>query len=146
MKMKKNLRNAFIAVLAMVGVSANAQTLVTFTAGTDKGKQTMVASDPDMMTKSDVTIKSNKAAFATAEYRFAKRSTTNFSCTTGNITKIVITESAKASKKKIKIRLLVLILRMVGLLTEMLKLQLGQEKQIALKLLQQTTKCMLIKL
>ena len=97
--MKKNLRNAFIAVLAMVGVSANAQTLVTFTAGTDKGKQTMVASDPDMMTKSDVTIKSNKAAFATAEYRFAKRSTTNFSCTTGNITKIVITESAKASKK-----------------------------------------------
>ena len=54
--MKKNLRNAFIAVLAMVGVSANAQTLVTFTAGTDKGKQTMVASDPDVMTKSDVTI------------------------------------------------------------------------------------------
>ena len=98
--MKKNLRNAFIAVLAMVGVSANAQTVVTFTAGTDKGKQEKSATKPDMMTKNDVTIKSTKAAFATAEYRFAKSSKTNFSCTTGNITKIVITEPAKVSNDK----------------------------------------------
>lgn len=53
--MKKNLRNAFIAVLAMVGLNAYAQTEVTFTAGTEVGTNSEFG-NPDKMSKSDVTI------------------------------------------------------------------------------------------
>jgi len=98
--MKKNLRNAFIAVLAMVGLNAYAQTEVTFTAGTEVGTNSEFG-NPDKMSKSDVTIESTDASFATPQYRLYKGSKTTFSCTTAKITKIVITETAKAYKNKI---------------------------------------------
>lgn len=98
--MKKNLRNAFIAVLAMVGVSANAQTVVTFTAGTEKGTS-MKDKNKDKMEKEGVVIESSNAALAQNPYRIYKNSKTTFSCSTANITKIVITEAKKAFDNKI---------------------------------------------
>ncbi len=98
--MKKNLRNAFIAVLAMVGLNAYAQTEVTFTAGTEVGTNSEFG-NPDKMSKSDVTIESTDASFATPQYRLYKSSKTTFSCTASKITKIVITETKKPRKNVI---------------------------------------------
>ena len=65
---------------------------VTFVAGTDKGSTTGNNS-ADQMTKSGVTVSSDDAAFATAEYRLYASSTTTISTASGNITKIVFTKN-----------------------------------------------------
>ncbi len=65
---------------------------VTFVAGTDKGTTTTNA-DGDEVSKSDVTISSTKAAFATSEYRFYQDSETTISTSQGTITSIVFTQS-----------------------------------------------------
>ena len=75
--------------LAGGGISANAQTTVTFTAGTDKG--TSKSQTTDKVTKDGITISSTSAALAYPEYRFYENSTTTISSTVGNITKVVFT-------------------------------------------------------
>lgn len=91
--MNKFLRNAFVAVLAMVGTAAYAQTVVTFnpseTKGTTTGNKT-----PDKMEKGGITIESTDAAFnvkGNQHYRFYKNSKTTITSTIGNITKIEFT-------------------------------------------------------
>lgn len=75
--------------LAGGGISANAQTTVTFTAGTDKGTST--SQTTDKVTKDGITISSTSAALAATQYRFYANSTTTISSTVGNITKVVFT-------------------------------------------------------
>ena len=66
------------------------ENVVTFTAGTDLGLTTSNA-DGDEVTKSEITISSDCAAFATAEYRMYKNSETTISTSTGKIIKIEFT-------------------------------------------------------
>ena len=75
--------------LAGGSISANAQTTVTFTAGTDKGTST--SQTTDKVTKDGITISSTSAALAATQYRFYANSTTTISSTVGNITKVVFT-------------------------------------------------------
>ena len=63
---------------------------VTFVGGTDTGTSTSQSADE--VTKSVVTIASDKAGFAYAEYRIYSGSTTTISTSTGKITKIVFTQ------------------------------------------------------
>ena len=65
---------------------------VTFIAGTDKGS-TSANNSPDEVTKSGITISSDNAAFATAEYRFYSGSTTTISTNSGKITRIELTKN-----------------------------------------------------
>ena len=67
---------------------------VIFTSGTDIGSTTSNGS-PDEMTKENVRIYGSDAAFATAEYRMYKNSTTTISTTDGStITKIEFTNAS----------------------------------------------------
>lgn len=75
--------------LAGGSISANAQTTVTFTAGTDK--ETSTSQTTDKVTKDGITISSTSAALAETQYRFYANSTTTISSTVGNITKVVFT-------------------------------------------------------
>ena len=83
--------------LAGGGISANAQTTVTFTAGTDKGTST--SQTTDKVTKDGITISSTSAALAETQYRFYANSTTTISSTVGNITKVVFTCTASGTAK-----------------------------------------------
>lgn len=87
--------------LAGGGISANAQTTVTFTAGTDKGTYDNAGKAGDKVTKDGITIEttSGNSAFAAAQYRFSKSSVTTFSSTVGNITKVVFTCTASGTSK-----------------------------------------------
>lgn len=69
---------------------------VTFTAGTDKGT-TDANNTPDEVNKSVVTISSDNAAFATAQYRLYSGSTTTISTSQGTITQIVFTKNGDSS-------------------------------------------------
>ncbi len=93
--MKKLFSLLFVALLTM---SAWAETTVTFTAGTDLGTTTGNNS-PDAITKDGVTISCTDAAFATAEYRFYSGSTTTISSENGNITAIEFTCTANGTTK-----------------------------------------------
>lgn len=88
-------------LLAGGGIALRAQTTVTFTAGTDKGTQTNAGVSGDKVTKDVITIEttSGKSAFAATEYRFSKGSTTTFSSSVGNITKVVFTCTGSDTKK-----------------------------------------------
>ena len=88
--MNKFLRNAFVAVLAMVGTAAYAQTVVTFNPSETKGTKSADGT-PDKMEKDGITIESTNAAFnakGNKHYRFYQDSTTTITSTVGNITKI----------------------------------------------------------
>lgn len=91
--MNKILRNVCVTALAMIGIIANAQTVVTFVPNETKGKSS--ANDwPDKMTKDGITIESTNAAFnanGNKHYRFYQNSTTTITSTAGNITKIEFT-------------------------------------------------------
>ena len=93
--MKKLFSLLFVALLTM---SAWAETTVTFTAGTDLGSTTSNNS-PDAVTKDGVTISCTDAALATGEYRFYANSTTTISSTIGNITAIEFTCTANGTTK-----------------------------------------------
>lgn len=104
--MIKQLR--FLLVLALLSVigQASAQTIVTFTAGTDNGKNTGNGK-ADQISKDGVTIYCSDAAFnaynkgtGSSEYRFYKNSTTTISSTVGNIQKIVFTCTAEGEAKQ----------------------------------------------
>lgn len=108
--MKNYLRYAFIAVLAFICNVSFGQTVVTFTAETDKGSfdatQTGTGAGADKITKNGVTIQTSNGAFAAteyntkaAQYRIYKSATFTVSSTVGNITKVVITCTANGSTK-----------------------------------------------
>lgn len=91
--MNKFLCNAFVAVLAMVGTAAYAQTVVTFNPSETKGT-TSANKTPDKMEKGGITIESTDAAFnakGNKHYRFYQDSKTTITSTVGNITKIEFT-------------------------------------------------------
>ena len=108
--MNKILRLSFIAVLALIANFSFGQTVVTFTAETDKGSfdatDTGTGAGADEITKDGVTIKTSNGAFAAteyntkaAQYRIYKSATFTVSSTVGNITKVVITCTANGSAK-----------------------------------------------
>ena len=99
--MKNYLRYAFIAVLAFICNVSFAQTVVTFTAETDKGSfdATETGAGADKITKDGVTIQTSNGAFAAAQYRIYKSATFTVSSTVGNITKVVITCTANGTAK-----------------------------------------------
>lgn len=85
--MKKFLSLLFVAVLAM---SAWADTTVTFVPGTTVGSNTS-ANAFDQMSLDGVTITCTSGAFAAAQYRFAGGSHATVSSTVGNIKKVEFT-------------------------------------------------------
>lgn len=99
--MKNYLRYAFIAVLAFICNLSFGQTVVTFTAETDKGSfdATQTGAGADKITKDGVTIQTSNGAFAAAQYRIYKSATFTVSSTVGNITKVVITCTANGTAK-----------------------------------------------
>ena len=96
--MKKILRATMMLVMALVANVAMAQTVVTFTAGTDKGEQGSVTG-ADKVSKEGVTIETSYGAFGAAQYRFGAKSNNTFTVTNGVITKIVLTCTAKDEAK-----------------------------------------------
>lgn len=109
--MNKILRLSFIAVMALIANFSFGQTVVTFTAETDKGSfdatQTGTGAGADKITKDGVTIQTSNGAFAAtdyntqvAQYRIYKSATFTVSSTVGNITKVVITCTANGSAKQ----------------------------------------------
>lgn len=108
--MNKILRLSFIAVLALIANVSFGQTVVTFTAETDKGSfdatQNGTGAGADKITKDGVTIQTSNGAFAAtdyntqvAQYRIYKSATFTVSSTVGNITKVVITCTAEGNAK-----------------------------------------------
>ena len=108
--MNKILRYSFIAVMALIANFSFGQTVVTFTAETDKGSfdatDTGTGAGADKITKAGVTIQTSYGAFAAtdyntkaAQYRIYKSATFTVSSTVGNITKVVITCTADGSVK-----------------------------------------------
>lgn len=98
--MNKLLRNAFVAVLAMVGTSVYAQTVVTFLPNETKGT-TDANTTPDKMEKGGITIESTDAAFnanGNKHYRFYQNSKTTITSTIGNITKVEFTCATEGKK------------------------------------------------
>ncbi len=85
--MKKLFSLLFVALMAM---SAWADTTVTFIPGTTTGNNT-AANAADEMTLDGVTISGNKAALAASTYRFAAGSKATVSSTVGNIKKVEFT-------------------------------------------------------
>lgn len=85
-----------LLTLALLTMSAWAETTVTFTAGTDKGL-TEQNNSADSISKEDVTIVCTDAAFATAQYRFYAGSTTTITSTIGKITKVEFTCAASGT-------------------------------------------------
>ena len=85
--MKKLFSLLFVALLAM---SAWADTTVTFIPGETKGKNTS-ANAVDEMVLDGVTISGTKAALAASTYRFAAGSKATVSSTVGNIKKVEFT-------------------------------------------------------
>lgn len=108
--MNKILRYSFIAVLAFICNVSFADTVVTFTAGTDNGSYDAAdkgAAGADKITKDGVTIETSYGAFAAvnkntnaAEYRIYKSSSFKASVTSGTIKKIVFTCTAKGKNKQ----------------------------------------------
>ncbi len=87
--------------MAMVANMAMAQTVVTFTAGTETGTQLdLQKPNADEMSKDGITISCDKGAFAADEYRFGASGTTTISSTSGKITKIEFTCTANVGAKK----------------------------------------------
>lgn len=122
--MKNYLRYAFIAVLAFICNVSFAQTVVTFTAETDKGSfdatQTGTGAGADKITKAGVTIQTSNGAFAAtdyntkaAQYRIYKSATFTVSSTVGNITKVVITCTTMVMQNMVLVASLVTITKPV---------------------------------
>ena len=82
-----------LLTLALLTMSAWAQTTVTFVPGETVGSNTG-ATSADTMSKDGVTISTTKGAFAAAQYRFGQGSTTTVTSTVGNITKVEFTSTA----------------------------------------------------
>lgn len=85
-------------MMCLLALSAVAETTITFTAGTDKGTNT-TATAADKVSKDGITIECTTGAFNAAQFRFAKNSTTTFTSTVGNITKVEFTCTVEGTTK-----------------------------------------------
>ena len=104
--MNKILRYSFIAMLAFICNVSFADTVVTFTAGTENGSFDASKPGADKITKEGVTIETSNGAFAASnqgtgnsEYRIYKSSTFTATVAEGNIKKIVFTCTANGTTK-----------------------------------------------
>lgn len=92
--MIKTLRFTLMAVMMLICGAISAQTVVTFTAGTDKSEGATLTKDGITLTLKEGTSTSGLGKLATAEYRFYKGNILTVSSTIGNITNIEFTCTA----------------------------------------------------
>lgn len=97
--MIKTLRFTLMAVMMLICGAISAQTVVTFTAGTDKSEGATLTKDGITLTLKEGTSTSGLGKLATAEYRFYKGNILTVSSTIGNITNIEFTCTANNTTK-----------------------------------------------
>lgn len=97
--MIKTLRFTLMAVMMLVCGAISAQTVVTFTAGTDKSEGATLTKDGITLTLKEGASTSGLGKLATAEYRLFKGNILTVSSTIGNITNIEFTCTANNTTK-----------------------------------------------
>lgn len=97
--MIKTLRFTLMAVMMLICGAISAQTVVTFTAGTDKSEGATLTKDGITLTLEEGTSASGIGKLAAAEYRFYKGNILTVSSTIGNITNIEFTCTANNTTK-----------------------------------------------
>lgn len=97
--MIKTLRFTLMAVMMLICGAISAQTVVTFTAGTDKSEGATLTKDGITLTLKEGTSASGLGKLATAEYRLYKGNILTVSSTIGNITNIEFTCTANNTSK-----------------------------------------------
>lgn len=97
--MIKTLRFTLMAVMMLICGAISAQTVVTFTAGTDKSEGATLTKDGITLTLEEGTSASGLGKLATAEYRLYKGNILTVSSTIGNITNIEFTCTANNTSK-----------------------------------------------
>lgn len=97
--MIKTLRFTLMAVMMLICGAISAQTVVTFTAGTDKSEGATLTKDGITLTLKEGTSISELGKLATAEYRLYKGNILTVSSTIGNITNIEFTCTANNTAK-----------------------------------------------
>lgn len=97
--MIKTLRFTLMAVMMLICGAISAQTVVTFTAGTDKSEGATLTKDGITLTLKEGTSASELGKLATAEYRLYKGNILTVSSTIGNITNIEFTCTANNTAK-----------------------------------------------
>lgn len=97
--MIKTLRFTLMAVMMLICGAISAQTVVTFTAGTDKSEGATLTKDGITLTLKEGTSISGLGKLATAEYRLYKGNILTVSSTIGNITNIEFTCTANNTTK-----------------------------------------------
>lgn len=97
--MIKTLRFTLMAVMMLVCGAISAQTVVTFTAGTDMSEGATLTKDGITLTLKEGTSTSGLGKLATAEYRLFKGNILTVSSTIGNITNIEFTCTANNTTK-----------------------------------------------
>ena len=89
--------------MCVVALGLSAETVITFTAGTDKGKYVggtgQNTSGDEELSKEGITIKATASAYGAAEYRLYKNQKMTISSSIGAITKIVLTCTANGTEK-----------------------------------------------
>ena len=97
--MIKTLRFTLLAVMMLICGAISAQTVVTFTAGTDMSEGATLTKDGITLTLKEGTSTSGLGKLATAEYRLFKGNILTVSSTIGNITNIEFTCTANNTTK-----------------------------------------------
>lgn len=97
--MIKTLRFTLMAVMMLICGAISAQTVVTFTAGTDKSEGATLTKDGITLTLEEGTSASGIGKLAAAEYRLYKGNILTVSSTIGNITNIEFTCTANNTAK-----------------------------------------------
>lgn len=97
--MIKTLRFTLMAVMMLICGAISAQTVVTFTAGTDKSEGATLTKDGITLTLKEGTSISGLGKLATAEYRLYKGNILTVSSTIGNIINIEFTCTANNTAK-----------------------------------------------
>lgn len=97
--MIKTLRFTLMAVMMLVCGAISAQTVVTFTAGTDMSEGATLTKDGITLTLKEGTSTSGLGKLAAAEYRLFKGNILTVSSTIGNITNIEFTCTANNTTK-----------------------------------------------
>lgn len=97
--MIKTLRFTLMAVMMLICGAISAQTVVTFTAGTDKSEGATLTKDGITLTLEEGTSASGLGKLAAAEYRLYKGNILTVSSTIGNITNIEFTCTANNTSK-----------------------------------------------
>lgn len=97
--MIKTLRFTLMAVMMLICGAISAQTVVTFTAGTDKSEGATLTKDGITLTLKEGTSPSGLGKLATAQYRLYMGNILTVSSTIGNITNIEFTCTANNTNK-----------------------------------------------